>query len=84
MAQLLEIPCARLAAQTLQTLLEDFASRDGTDYGVREHSLEEKVGELRRGLDSGVLRLLYDVESEHWDLVERERAAALLAAQGWA
>ncbi|GAB3276968.1 YheU family protein [Parahaliea aestuarii] len=82
MAQLLDIPAGRLQADTLQGLLEEFASRDGTDYGLREASLEDKVSQLRQGLDSGALKLLYDAESEHWDLVDRERAEQWLAGEG--
>jgi uncharacterized protein YheU (UPF0270 family) len=78
MAQFVAIPPARLQAQTLQALLEEFASRDGTDYGWREQSLDEKVAQLRRGLEGGALTLLYDSESEHWDLLEHEQAARLL------
>jgi uncharacterized protein YheU (UPF0270 family) len=59
-------------------LLEEFASRDGTDYGERECSLEQKVGELRTQLAAGELQLLYDADSEQWDLVSRENAGSLL------
>ena len=34
MANFLEIPPSRLEQDTLQALLEEFASRDGTDYGL--------------------------------------------------
>lgn len=81
MANLLEIPPARLAPDTLAGLLEEFASRDGTDYGDRELSLAEKVANLRRQLDSGDMRLLYDSDSESWDLVSRDTARALLAGE---
>ncbi|MFO7551674.1 MAG: YheU family protein [Haliea sp.] len=81
MANLLEIPPARLAPDALAGLLEEFASRDGTDYGDRELSLAEKVANLRRQLDSGDMRLLYDSDSESWDLVSRDVARALLAGE---
>lgn len=81
MANLLDIPLARLAPETLAGLLEEFASRDGTDYGDRELSLEDKVLQLRRQLDSGDMRLLYDGDSETWDLVSRDAARALLAGE---
>ena len=81
MANLLDIPLARLAPETLAGLLEEFASRDGTDYGDRELSLAEKVMQLRRQLDSGDMRLLYDGDSETWDLVSRDAARALLAGE---
>ncbi len=81
MANLLDIPLDRLAPDTLARLLEEFASRDGTDYGDRELSLAEKVVQLRRQLDSGDMRLLYDSDSETWDLVSRDAARALLAGE---
>ena len=77
MAQLVHIPVARLEPETLTALLEEFASRDGTDYGLREHSLEEKAGSLRRQLDAGELALVYDLDSEQYDLCNRERLAEL-------
>lgn len=82
MAQFLDIPVERIDPGTLQALLEEFASRDGTDYGARELSLEEKVAQLRRSLESGGMKLVYDSDSEHWDLVDRDRAGALLAGEG--
>ena len=79
MAQFIEVPSARLDPQVLQALLEDFASRDGTDYGVVEHTLEQKVSQLLRQLQSSELQLLYDADSEQWDLVGTDNAGALLA-----
>ena len=69
---------ARLEELVLQALLEEFASRDGTDYGIREYSLDEKIAQLRRQLEASELRILYDVDSEEWDLVNAETARCLL------
>ncbi len=78
MSRFMEIPPARLDAEVLQALLEEFASRDGTDYGERELALEQKVAQLRRQLHERGLLLLFDSESETWDLLEREQAESLL------
>ncbi len=53
MTQFVEVPPQRLQADILQALLEEFASRDGTDYGERELSLEQKVGSLARADAAG-------------------------------
>lgn len=79
MAEFVAVPVERLQASVLEALLEEFASRDGTDYGERELSLEQKVGELRMQLGRGELQLLYDTDSESWDLLPPERASLLLA-----
>ncbi len=78
MAEFVMVPPERLSADVLQALLEEFASRDGTDYGERERTLEEKFEQLRSQLDTGDLQLLYDVDSEQWDLLPRQQAELLL------
>jgi uncharacterized protein YheU (UPF0270 family) len=79
LAELVEVPPSRLSPETLQGLLEEFASRDGTDYGERETPLEDRVKQLHGQLQRGDLQLLFDLASETWDLLPRERAAELLA-----
>jgi uncharacterized protein YheU (UPF0270 family) len=79
MVQFIEVPTSQLAEQTLLALLEEFASRDGTDYGVKELTLDEKVGRLRQQLDASRIMLMYDSDSEQWDLVERDSAQSLLS-----
>lgn len=78
MAQFVEVPPERLNEQILRALLEEFSSRDGTDYGARETTLEERVSQLARRLKVSELAILYDADSEQWDLVDRERADLLL------
>jgi uncharacterized protein len=78
MAEFVMVPLQRLQSEVLQALLEEFATRDGTDYGEREHTLEQKVERLHKQLRSGDLQILYDVDSEQWDVLPRERADALL------
>ena len=78
MAQFVEVPSQRLAPPTLEALLQEYASRDGTDYGLMERSLQDKVASLRAQLDNRSLALLYDAASEQWDLVPRDQATELL------
>ena len=73
MADLLRIPLQRMAPETLAAMLEEYASRDGTDYGARELSLEEKVAALQAQLSAGQLVIVYDAASEHWDLLAEEQ-----------
>jgi len=78
MPNYLKIPCERLEAATLRALLEEMVTRDGTDYGTREQSLAEKMARLEAGVRDGEVILLYEEESQSWELVSTERAAALL------
>ena len=78
MAEFVMVPQERLQQDVLNALLEEYVSRDGTDYGERESTLASKVGQLRQQLRSGDLQLLYDADSEQWDLVPRAQAELLL------
>ena len=68
----------RLAVDVLDALLEEFASRDGTDYGEVETPIETRVKQLRRQLELGELVLLYDSDDQQWDLLPKERAEEFL------
>ena len=45
-------------------MIESFVLREGTDYGEREHSLEQKVAQVRGQLERGLARILFDPETE--------------------
>ena len=62
----------------LQSLLEEFASRDGTDYGEHELTLEHKVANLKGQLARRDLLILFDADAENWDLLPRDQAELLL------
>jgi uncharacterized protein YheU (UPF0270 family) len=80
LAQFVAIPLERVPAETLNALLEEYASRDGTDYGERETPLETRVGSLLGDLRCGRLQLLFDLDSEQWDLLPADDARHLLDA----
>jgi uncharacterized protein YheU (UPF0270 family) len=44
-------------------VIESFVLREGTDYGEREYSLEQKVAQVRAQLERGLARILFDPES---------------------
>lgn len=67
---------------SLKALLEEFASRDGTDYGARETPLSARVDQLRDGLRRGSLALLFDADSQTWDVLSADNARLLLGDQG--
>jgi uncharacterized protein YheU (UPF0270 family) len=75
----IEVPCNRLAPDVLQRLLEEVVTRDGTDYGIREQSTEEKTVALEAQITSGEVVLLFESDSETWDLLPKEEAATLTA-----
>lgn len=65
----MKIPYQQLDPGTLQNLLEEYATRDGTDYGEREASLEDKVTSLRRQLQSGEVVIWFEPGEESVNLL---------------
>ncbi|HEY1892061.1 MAG TPA: YheU family protein [Steroidobacteraceae bacterium] len=63
------IPAGELSAEALRGVIESFVLREGTDYGAREYSLEEKVAHVRAQLERGQARILFDPESNTVTLV---------------
>jgi uncharacterized protein YheU (UPF0270 family) len=82
LADFVQVPPARVPEEQLQALLEEFASRDGTDYGPQETALVDRVAQLRRQMLSGQLQLLFDASSDEWDLVPADVARRLLSGAG--
>ena len=57
------IPPAELSAEALRGVIESFVLREGTDYGEREYSLEQKVAQVQAQLERGQARILFDPET---------------------
>ncbi|MFT2097199.1 YheU family protein [Marinomonas sp. 2405UD66-6] len=66
------IPHGSLEASTLDTILDDIVSRDGTDYGEYDLSVEQKRKQALRALESGDAFLLFDTESETIKMVPKD------------
>ena len=65
----IEVPPESLSRETLRALIEEFVTRDGTDYGAAERGLEAKVADVLRQLERGEVRIVFDPESETTTLV---------------
>jgi len=53
------IPHTDIAADTLHALIEEFVTRDGTDYGEHEVSTEQKVQQVMRQLERQEIFIVY-------------------------
>lgn len=67
------IPHDQLASETLTSLIEEFVSRDGTDYGEEEVSLPEKVEQVREKLISGEAVILFSESTGQCNIVPKDK-----------
>jgi hypothetical protein len=59
-----QIQVDALSRQALDGLVEEFVTRDGTDYGTEERTLDDKKDAVRRQLDCGEIVIVFDPETE--------------------
>jgi len=54
------VPHTELSAEALRGIAEAFVLREGTDYGERDVSHEQKVAQVIRQLERGEARIMFD------------------------
>lgn len=67
------LPWQELSADALNGLIEEFVTRDGTDYGEQEVPLERKVEQIKAKLRSGEVVLLFSESTAECSIVAKER-----------
>ena len=67
-----EIPVQTLSPAALHGLVEEFVTREGTDYGEHECSLEDKIQAVIRQLNTGEVVIVFDPDSETCNIITKE------------
>ncbi len=63
-AEPIEVPVDMLSPDALAGVIESVVLREGTDYGERELTFDEKVAHLHRALERGEARIVFDPVTE--------------------
>ncbi len=66
----LKIQYDQLSSEALHGLIEEFVTRDGTDYGEIEVPLETKINQVLNQLKSGKAVIVFDPESETCNILK--------------
>ena len=66
-----ELSIDDVSPEALRGLIEEFVTRDGTDYGDVERSVEEKIAQVTAQLASGEARIVFDPETETTSIAMR-------------
>lgn len=69
------IPYEQLSSQALYGVIEEFVTRDGTDYGIKEVSLEAKVSQVMHQLESKKVVIVFDPTSETCTILSNDDPA---------
>ena len=58
------VPYTELTAELLHAVAESYVLREGTDYGEKEISLEDKVAHVISQIKRGEAQIVFDPETE--------------------
>jgi uncharacterized protein len=71
----LKIPYDQLSPEALQGVIEEFVTRDGTDYGEVEIPLETKIAQVFAQIKSGKAVIVFDQKSETCTILKSDNPA---------
>ena len=64
-----EIQADQIDPETLRRVVEEFITREGTDYGLHEIGLDQKGEDVMRQLSRGEARIVFDLDAESVNIV---------------
>jgi uncharacterized protein YheU (UPF0270 family) len=71
----IKVPHDQLSPEALQGVIEEFVTRDGTDYGEVEIPLETKIAQVLAQLKSGKAVIVFDQKSETCTILKSDNPA---------
>ncbi|MFT7490539.1 MAG: hypothetical protein ACI80S_000120 [Pseudohongiellaceae bacterium] len=67
------IPPDQVSADALGGLIEEFITREGTDYGQIDFDLSVKVDQVKHQLDKGDIVIIFDSITESVNLMTKHQ-----------
>ncbi len=66
----MRVPASRLSRQALHAVVEEFITREGTDYGHRDYSLAQKRSAVLEALRDGRAEIVFDPDTSTCHIVD--------------
>jgi uncharacterized protein len=63
------VPHTELSADALRGVIESFVLREGTEYGERDFTLDEKLTHVMHQLERGEAQIMFDPQSNSVHIV---------------
>jgi uncharacterized protein YheU (UPF0270 family) len=67
----MQIPYEMTPPETLRNLIEEFVTREGTNYGDREFALETLIEQVLKQIKRGEAVVVFDPDSETTSIVPK-------------
>ena len=62
------IPYTKLSEKALRAIIEEYITREGTEYGVKDYTFEQKIEQIRQQLLQEEIKINFDTETETCNL----------------
>jgi len=66
------IPYQELSPEALQGVIQEFVTRDGTDYGESEVPLDTKINQILNQMHAGKVVIVFDQKTETCNIVSKD------------
>lgn len=66
------IPHDRLSPETLTAVIEEYVTREGTDYGETEVPFDRQVMRVKQHLEAGKAYIIFNNESQTCSIVSKD------------
>lgn len=70
------VPFDKISEEALDGLINEFILREGTDYGQKEYTLQEKHEQLKKQLISGKIKIVFDSLEQTASLMRSEHLSS--------
>ena len=77
----MEVPYQKLKSDTLNRVIESFIVREGTEYGLHEVSMEEKIAKVKMQLKSNKIKILFSEKDQTINIVTLNEFKKYMAGQ---
>ena len=74
---LVVIPYEQISATALEGILEEFITREGTNYGFYEHTVKEQLAKAKLMLEQGKVSIVFDALLERCHIIDERQLAEL-------
>ncbi len=68
----MDIPHDQLSPEALNALVEEYVTREGTDYGAEEIALKTKIAQVLAQIKAGSVIIRYDSKTQTCGLFPKE------------
>jgi hypothetical protein len=70
--RIVRVPYDQLSPETIEAVIEEFVTREGTDYGKTDVPFERKIESVRRQLETGKVLIVFDESMQSCNILSRD------------